>query len=756
MPRLIMVPTTLQTLPVELICYIFANLEIADLLTCSTVTKTLRKIITDSSRLQYTIELAKYRMVSLLPASASPPLATRLRLLRDRERAWKHVDWKKRHTLKLPPTGSVYEFVGGLYGNGREDDSRVTASISFLELPSTDALFLGQPPHELQTWTHSMADVAIVDFTMDPSQDLLVLVALAPAEEGYVYELHLRSIKTNQPHPKAPLPMLPCLFQQETVPPTLEVMAAIRVQVAGNMVALLIKEIHETTGAHLEIWNWENSPQFSCSLASVDEIDDFTFLTHNSFLLVRPTGRFEVYTFAEPVSSSTTPYIKATYGFPALSDGYIYWYISMSSNPAPGYVPRSRSDIDRNNAIPGGNRQLYYPNPDERIHACCLYIFKPTGEEDQNHHDVHSFVFFLNIQTLLNPPAEWLVKKPSPFFNNNSHSATTPTTRRTARNSAAMDTGSDSSSSSFSTSSSPVAPPNSPTLPSSSSSLFTPVYPPFPTFNHFPTHPSNPIPPVHSTPSLSPSSTSSSRRSGSSRTSVASLSAGVFVPWEVWGPQSTRWFEECLSTDWQHAIYGLRTVESICYTKRRGLNFTTTRPPPPATQPGNPSKSNGTTSNKPIYKSVMVQATEGPTSAMAVNSAEESVTTSDQLPSTQEDSPNEESEDSQVANAFLGERNFLRIRDFNPYSFTRVSEPDTSNGKGKHKARWRAPRLVTETSKTSVKGVFTRDIESSLPYMEVISEDAFEVTDVMMDDCRLLLLQRGQGGKLNRVEVLMM
>jgi hypothetical protein len=136
----------------------------------------------DSSRLQYTIELSKYRMVSLLPASASPPLATRLKLLRDRERAWKYVNWKKRHTLKLPPTGSVYEFVGGLYGNGREDDSLVTASISFLELPSADATLLGESPHELQMWTHAMTDVTIVDFTMDPSQDLLVLVALAPPE----------------------------------------------------------------------------------------------------------------------------------------------------------------------------------------------------------------------------------------------------------------------------------------------------------------------------------------------------------------------------------------------------------------------------------------------------------------------------------------------------------------------------------------------------------------------------------------------
>ena len=82
------------------------------------------------------------------------------------------MEWKQRHTLKLPPTGSVYEFIGGLYGNGREDDSRV-------ELPLSDT---PMDPPNLKTWTHPMGDVNIIDFTMDPSQDLLVLVALAPPE----------------------------------------------------------------------------------------------------------------------------------------------------------------------------------------------------------------------------------------------------------------------------------------------------------------------------------------------------------------------------------------------------------------------------------------------------------------------------------------------------------------------------------------------------------------------------------------------
>jgi hypothetical protein len=76
----------------------------------------------------------------------------------------------------------VYEFVGGFYGNGREDDRRITASISFLELPSADSARLENGSPDLKMWTHPMFDIVIIDFTMDPSQDLLVLIALAPAE----------------------------------------------------------------------------------------------------------------------------------------------------------------------------------------------------------------------------------------------------------------------------------------------------------------------------------------------------------------------------------------------------------------------------------------------------------------------------------------------------------------------------------------------------------------------------------------------
>lgn len=138
----------------------------------------LARIVAASSRLQYTLSLAKHRLLDISPSAHHPPYATRLGLLRDREQAWSDLRWKARHTLRLPPTGSVYEFVGGIYGNGREDDNRVTDSISFLELPTASC----DPTRALRTWTHATNDVTIIDFTMDPSQDLLVLVAVAPLE----------------------------------------------------------------------------------------------------------------------------------------------------------------------------------------------------------------------------------------------------------------------------------------------------------------------------------------------------------------------------------------------------------------------------------------------------------------------------------------------------------------------------------------------------------------------------------------------
>jgi hypothetical protein len=146
------------------------------------VNRFFRSLVRESSRLQFTLELGKHRMLSLLPPTEFPPFSARLELIRDRERNWRSPErWGTVQKLTLPPMGTaVYDFVGGYYANGLEDENKITSGISFFELPSTERGTNSDAP--LKTWTHAMGDLKIVNFTMDPAPDLLVLVALAPPQ----------------------------------------------------------------------------------------------------------------------------------------------------------------------------------------------------------------------------------------------------------------------------------------------------------------------------------------------------------------------------------------------------------------------------------------------------------------------------------------------------------------------------------------------------------------------------------------------
>ncbi|KAJ6473647.1 hypothetical protein C8R47DRAFT_717525 [Mycena vitilis] len=690
-------------LPVELLCQVLCFLEVDDILRCVSVNRYFRCLVRESSRLQFTLDLAKHRMLSLLPPTDLPPFSTRLKLLRDRELSWRTPErWNTLQKLTLPPTGTVYEFVGGYYANGREDDNKITSGISFFELPSTEPTRLDAP---LKSWTHAMGGIKIVDFTMDPAQDLLVLVALAPPQCESVYQLHLRSFTTNEPHPESSLPMgvLACLPKVTDHLIPLETTGAVRVQVAGDLVALLVKEVHDSVSAHLQIWNWRHGSHNSCAMARMAGIEDFTFLSDNTFLIVRPSGRFECYTFENPIECSTVPTLKSSYSLPPLQDGFMYWYICMSSNPAPGHIPPTE----------GTGSRVYYPRPDERIHACCLYIFKPTGPGD---HHVHSFVFFLNVKMFLDAPAA--PRRVVDIY----PVAGTPTDD---------------------TDSLPEHYPHPYQLFSPHPSFFTPV-------NIQQQHPF-PAPPT-------PAALSRSRQM---HLRSLLISSGVqTVPWDEWGPQHTRWFDEALSTDWQHALYGLKTVECIDPFH------------PPLPVPANPRDVDADRTD--VDDNVRLDGEGLPTvdtqTLPTVNDLLNGIGF-DVVDDSEEDRP-EVGGESENAREKLGpSQRHLRIRDYNPYALL-VDAPDATDadadvheeeaGKGKGKGKAREPaskwtrRIVTTASTTPSRGVFVKDIISSLPYSEVISKGRFNVTDVMMDDCRVLLMQRGKGGKLKGIDILTM
>ena len=111
-------------------------------------------------------------MVSTLPLSSNPPLPLRLEILRECENAWKRLEWKHRCSLSIRNEWTL-EFINGVLGCASSPQGAHAQSIDFFELPSVDS-----PSGEVtRAWTHNMGNLSVIDFAIDPAQDLLVLVA---------------------------------------------------------------------------------------------------------------------------------------------------------------------------------------------------------------------------------------------------------------------------------------------------------------------------------------------------------------------------------------------------------------------------------------------------------------------------------------------------------------------------------------------------------------------------------------------------
>ncbi|THU80925.1 hypothetical protein K435DRAFT_972563 [Dendrothele bispora CBS 962.96] len=691
----------------------------------------------------------------------------RLHLLKSREQAWRTLVPINRHRLQLAHSGAVYEFSGGVYGNGKENDQRSTISITLYDLPILES---GIQNHQ----TFSLEGLDTVDFTMDPSQDLLVLVTLAPRCSDYIYNLHLRSMGTNDIHPSAAASIFNCMRRPEHIG---WIDGAVRVQISGPLVGFLIKEVINSVGGHFEglvenfstgfryadnlltnalVYNWKHGGP-PCVIRHASGIDDFIFLSQRRVLLVRPNGMFEVYSFSDPGISYNIPILEACYAFPALSEQYSYWYICLSSNPSPGYNPGAGNH---------GHNKIYYPSPEERLHACCIYVFQPI---QTTVHTVFSFVFFFQTATFLNPPKEWM--KDTMVMN------TGPTTP--AVYSPSTEDTTDLRTDSSSRASSPLASPTPPPLSADPDETFGLSSLPM---AQLPTEPSPEQSTLFHSPALPIVRPVSPLQNPHVHGPV------YHVPWEVWGPKNTRWFRECLSKDWQHSVYGLRTVE--CITDKDAVDGTHNGPDggigevddgeSDTDEDGDTNM--GSPNSNIDSQTPSVNQGKSSSSEMQVPSAEVSGTMS----ARSMNSPGSVSTPASASSAASPSSSVssrsrrpvlkhLRLRDFNPYNvdwaldhwkrevgdrgggdkpstwhdYSEFYDSQRSHGKnpvrdGDGYSTKRLRRIVTEPSTVDVRGVFNTNIESSLRYVEVVTEKEYDTTEVMMDDCRLLLLKRSK------------
>ena len=154
-----------------------------------------------SAFLSYIIDLAYHRLHAT-QISTVPYAARKQRLLKSQNR-WHKLEWAAMHKVECPHTAYMYDFVNGIYAIGQNaaNDRRFSETVTFYRLPpyptpspsGEDVAGSGEVgaagsandvpngDSKKDSWTYAFG-MTILDFTMDPEQDLLVLLALAPPE----------------------------------------------------------------------------------------------------------------------------------------------------------------------------------------------------------------------------------------------------------------------------------------------------------------------------------------------------------------------------------------------------------------------------------------------------------------------------------------------------------------------------------------------------------------------------------------------
>ncbi|KAG1715996.1 hypothetical protein ID866_1161 [Astraeus odoratus] len=155
--------TIIDVLPMELVFRVLGMLDYRSLIACQQVCRYFNTLIVNDSSLQYILELAVAGKED--NPRSSLDYHQKLDTLRKHQTAWRTLDWTNVEDIPMLG-GHLWELYGGVLAQ-----TNIDGSIRFRRLPSRIRGI------EEMVWSVPMPDLDLRDFTMDPAQDLLVLIA---------------------------------------------------------------------------------------------------------------------------------------------------------------------------------------------------------------------------------------------------------------------------------------------------------------------------------------------------------------------------------------------------------------------------------------------------------------------------------------------------------------------------------------------------------------------------------------------------
>ncbi|EIW52630.1 uncharacterized protein TRAVEDRAFT_174703 [Trametes versicolor FP-101664 SS1] len=284
--------SSLLRLPEELRIEVLKHLDVKSLIRCRLVCAALRDLVKESLQLQYNIELAADGLVDGTGSSLS--VAERYKLLLERRRRWRYLDWKRVDTFSAPAACQAYELVDGVFASSRGFGFLGSRHLAITRLPTLE--------EGVQHVERDDIGFTARDFAMDPSQDLIALVLTdgVTGDEDNKILVRLHTLSGNRPHPEAAIPEL-----SVSIPSGHYDRAFI--QVFDDVVGMFFW-MHDPA---LVIWNWRTGKiVVNCVDSGLPSgAYDCSFLSSRAYMITTTAaaGAIAIYTFSGDVDASSSP-----------------------------------------------------------------------------------------------------------------------------------------------------------------------------------------------------------------------------------------------------------------------------------------------------------------------------------------------------------------------------------------------------------------------------------------------------------------
>ncbi|KAG9077603.1 hypothetical protein FS749_010506 [Ceratobasidium sp. UAMH 11750] len=298
-----MAATSLDNSPTDLLLYIFAHSTITSVRQCRKVCRSLRKFIDTNDYLQYKLELDACGYVEPLHPRTDLSYAAKTEMLRKRNAWWSNPTSVTPVRYELPG----YDTKGrGIFKNGtfmwNQDVDGGGERLVFYQLPSANK------GTEFKQWSIDLEN-KYFGLWIDPEQDLLVVVeAGSGLPDNVPDDIHLRSMSTNQPHPKA----IPGRTVLRYTPPSHS--SSLRGRIIKIFQHLLIGLYFNPWDdkADIVIWNWTTGQELShLTIPDFGINRSVELLNESSFAVCRSSAPPEM----DPIFQTNTPGWLSVYQF---------------------------------------------------------------------------------------------------------------------------------------------------------------------------------------------------------------------------------------------------------------------------------------------------------------------------------------------------------------------------------------------------------------------------------------------------------